>query len=97
MIKNSVGGNVLPLTWEQLIYLVSPAFTERVTQNAAREDVDGVAVFEVRNMDSSARGNKSFLIYGPGCTYKTLDAIAKGVLGDTPSRHAYPIAYWSKR
>jgi hypothetical protein len=63
---------------------------------AARHDVEGVMAFRVEQLDSSQAGHMTFLIYGPGCTYKTVDEIAAGRLGDVPSRFAYPFAYWSK-
>lgn len=95
-LKNMLGGSVDQVSWDILINMVSEDHQRRLTDMAARHDVEGVTAFRVEQMDSSAYATLHFLIYGPGCTYKTIEVLAAGRLGDVPSRFAYPFAYWSK-
>jgi len=53
-----------------------------------------VVVFECLQMDSSSFGKRTALtIGGPENTYKNLDEVKNGRLGDVPSRFQYPTHY----
>lgn len=71
---------------------VRPAIIERL----AREDVDGVVCFTNIALDSSQCGHRTAMIFGPGCTYKTIEECAAGHLGDVPSRFQYPQEFYLK-
>ncbi len=58
--------------------------------NLARKDVDGMVVFENIQMDSSAFGRRTSMIYGSGCTYKKPEDCEGQHLNDLPSQRQYP-------
>lgn len=93
-MKNRIGGTVVQVSWDHLIEMVDKPLRTRMCDLAAREDVDGVVGFRIEQMDSSHHGHVTFAIYGPGCTWKTLEDARR--LGDVPSCFAYPFCYWSK-
>ncbi len=92
-MKNDIGGEIVQVPWDQLIEMVDEGLRTAVCNMAAREGVEGVVCFEVLQMDSSQFGHRTFMCFGPGCTYKD---VPTGHLGDVPSRFAWPVAYWSK-
>lgn len=52
-----------------------------------------IVMFENLQLDSACCGDRAALAVGPGFTYETLDQVAKGVIGDVPSRFKYPVAF----
>lgn len=92
-MKNDIGGEIRQVSWDQLIMMVDENLRTRIAKIADRADVNGVVMFENMQMDSSLCGQRHFMIYGPGCTYKD---VPTGHLGDVPSRFAWPVAYWSR-
>lgn len=75
-----------------------PAETRAALEsNLAREDVDGMIVFENLQMDSSAFGRRTAMIYGPGCTYKKPEDCEGQHLNDLPSQRQYPQYVYRKK
>ncbi len=95
-MKNAIGGDIVKVGYYELLRLASPEIEHLIMAGCTRKGADGYAVFRVEQMDSSAYGKISFMLFGPGCTYKTIDEVAGRHLGQTPSQFAYPFAYWSK-
>lgn len=97
--RNPVSGEVKRMSWNDFKdLLIAPEIVERVQGMLARPcpEAHGVVCYEVLQMDSSQYRHRQFMLFGPGCTYKTIDQAAAGRLGDTPSRFAYPVAYFEK-
>ena len=67
-----------------------------ITLLANNPDTDGLVCFENLQMDSSCFGDRTAVCYGPSRTYKTLEDLSSGRLGDVPSRFKYPRFYWDK-
>jgi hypothetical protein len=90
-LKHPVSGpvQVVPMISE-FLELFDASVRDRIFKNISQPDVSGCVCFEVLQLDSSSRGHRQALIYGPGCTYKTAEEICAGHLGDVPSRFAYP-------
>lgn len=97
-VTNPVSGAVKRLPLAELLAMADEAIRERITGMLARPEPEasGVMCYEVLQMDSSQVGHRSFVVFGPGCTYKDAAEAAKGRLGDVPSRFAYPVAYYEK-
>lgn len=81
---------------ELFLGMFDPSVHAAIESRLARPGVIGVACFENQDFSSSRFGDRTALIYGPGCTIKTRDEIAKQRLGDVPSRFQYPVAYYEK-
>ena len=91
-LSNPVSGRVEQIpTLTKFLDLFHESVTERIHSLVElRDDVAGVCCFEVLQMDSPAFGNRSAVVFGPGCTYKAAEEIVAGHLGSVPSRFAYP-------
>ncbi len=63
---------------------------DRIKQMLERPDVTGMCIYEVLQMDSSAFGCRSAMIFGPGCTSPDAEHATQNHLGSVPSRFAYP-------
>jgi hypothetical protein len=84
------------ITREEFLAQFHDEAQETLIKALARPDVTGVVCFENLQMDSSHFGERSGLVFGPGCTYKLLADVLAGRLGDVPSRFKYPVSYWLK-
>lgn len=62
----------------------------------ARSDVTHLVKFINTMMDSSRLGESTFVVIGPGCTYKTLAEVKSQWLNDLPSERQYPISFYEK-
>lgn len=69
---------------------------EVIRQKLEPQGVAGVACFECVQLDSSHLGERTAMIYGPACTYKTIEEIEGQHLGDLPSQRKYPQNYYQK-
>ena len=94
MPKNSVGGEVEQVSKDHLLEMFDISVQDKLLSNLNRAGVRGMVVFEVLQMDSSCFGNRSAYIFGPSCTYRTLDEMCAIRLGDVPSRFMYPTHYY---
>lgn len=68
----------------------------KIVEMLARDDVAGAIGFENVNMSSSRCGERTSVIYGPGCTYKSLDDVKGKWLYDLPSQRQYPQYAYAK-
>lgn len=78
-----------------LMELADPEIHGALTSILQREDVDGVVVFRNQQMDSSAFGHVTFMIYGPHCTYSAPPE-PNTFVNDLPSQREYAVAYFPK-
>lgn len=76
--------------------LFDPEVRPKIIEMLARDDVDGAICFENILIGSSRCGERSSVIYGPGCTYKTTDDVKGEHLNDLPSERQYPRYLYSK-
>lgn len=56
-------------------------------------DTEAVVVFENQQMDSSAFGDRTAVVVGPGCTIRSVKACKNQHLNDLPSQRQYPVAF----
>ncbi len=68
----------------------------KVREIVQRSDVTHLVKFQNQMLDSSSLGESSFVIIGPGCTFKNLDAVNGKWLKDLPSQRQYPVAFYAK-
>jgi hypothetical protein len=61
-----------------------------------RPGVLGIVCFENLQLDASHAGDRTAVVYGPGCTYKTLEDVLGGHLGDVPNQIKYPTQHHEK-
>lgn len=85
-----------PVTREAFFALFDPSVHAQLAATLDRPATLGIVCFTNLQLDSSECGRRSALIYGKGCTYETLAAVASGRLGDVPSRFQYPTHYFVK-
>lgn len=81
------------ITFERLLKLFDESTHADLRRLAKRPDVSHLVVFENRQLDSSRAGDRTAVIIGPGCSYKTLDAVRGLHLHDLPSQRQYPASY----
>lgn len=84
-------------TFDELLKMFDPRVHDAMKANFGRMDVEGIVVFECLDVDSPHFGKRTALIYGPGCTYKTLMPLAEGCLRNIPETSLYPTFYAEKR
>lgn len=80
-------------SWSEFLELFDPSVHDRLRECARRDGVSHLVCFEVLDLWSSHLGQRTAMTVGPGCTYKDLDAVREGRLGDVPSRFQYPTVY----
>ena len=88
--------NQREVTREQFMELFAENVRPVFNRNLDRPDVLGIVCYENLQMDSSAFGQRTAMIYGPKCSYKTLETTLAGHLDDLPSQRQYPTAYHVK-
>ena len=92
----AVESKLKKITMGKLKELTHVSIHARLEQSLKKEGVDYLVLFENQQFDSSEFGKRSILSVGPTCTYKTLEEVAKGHLGNVPSRFQYPVSYVEK-
>lgn len=87
---------VKKLSWSEFIAQYDPSIHGAIARNRRKEGVSGIATLQCEVMDSSRCGMLSALIYGPGCTFKSVADmdIPQGVyITGLPSSAAFPVNY----
>jgi hypothetical protein len=89
--------NIKSLTWTEFVAHFDSEVHDALELNRKKLGVDGIAVLECHVMDSSKLGRVTALIYGPACTYKSVEQMAENKAGiyvdGLPSSASFPIAY----
>lgn len=78
-----------------LMELADPEIRPALTRMLQHDDVNGIVVFRNQQMDSSAFGHVTFMIYGPHCTYNAPPE-PNTFINDLPSQREYAVAYFPK-
>jgi hypothetical protein len=85
------------LSWAEFVAQFDSSVQDALAANRKKPDVAGIACLECQVMDSSRFGTRTALIYGPGCTFKTLEQMEDlqgGVyITGLPSSAAFPVSY----
>ena len=85
------------LSWKEFIEQFDTDVRASIVSNRKKEGVDGVAMLVCHVLDSSRIGQRTAMIYGPSCTFKSLDMIQeqKGGIYPTglPSSAAFAETY----
>jgi hypothetical protein len=89
--------DVKKLSWQEFIAQYDPSVHDAISANRKKAGVDGVATLQCEVLDSSRCGILTALIYGPGCTYKSVDKMLEIPSGiyttGLPSSAAFPINF----
>jgi hypothetical protein len=89
--------DIKKLTWAEFIAQYDPSIQEAVINARKRPGVVGIVTLKCEVMDSSRCGQLTALIYGPDCTYKSVDHMASRPGGiyvtGLPSSAAFPYNY----
>ena len=88
---------VTKLSWEEFLKQYDSSIHEAITFKRGKKGVTGVVTLQCEVMDSSRCGQITAMIYGPGCTFKTVDDMLKlpGGVYPTglPSSASFPINF----
>ena len=88
---------VKKLSWVEFLKQYDPSVHEAITFVRGKEGVTGVVTLQCEVLDSSRCGQITAIIYGPGCTFKTVDDMLKlpGGVYPTglPSSASFPINF----
>lgn len=96
-MKNMIGGEIRQLSMAEYLALFDESVHGAIKARFEMSGVHGSICCENLQMDSSAFGAKTAMIYGPGCTFNSLRHAAINVrLGTVPSVFQYPVAYYTK-
>lgn len=82
------------ITKTQLLELFDESVRARLESALGKEGVDGLIVYE----DAQIRVQypaRTAVVYGPGCTFKSVETSAKW-LNDLPTMRQYPRCYYQK-
>jgi hypothetical protein len=89
--------DVKELSWKEFIKQYDKEVHEAIINVRKREGVTGVATLQCEVLDSSRCGMLTAMIYGPSCTYKTVDDMLKNPGGvyptGLPSSASFPINF----
>lgn len=89
--------DVKNLSWKEFIAQYDSSVHEAISVNRKKEGVDGIATLQCEVLDSSRCGMLTALIYGPECTYKSVDQMLEypGGIYPTglPSSASFPINF----
>jgi len=83
-------------TFKELLTDFDPSVHGLLEDKMVGSHVEGMIVFENIQMDSSAFGDRSAVIYGPSCTLKSPADVDGKWLGDLPSQRKYPVYFVPK-
>ena len=85
------------LPWAEFIKQFDGSVHAFIASNRKKEGVTGVACLRCQVMDSSRFGQTTALIYGPTCTFKSVEQMEKQQGGiyimGLPSSASFPINY----
>lgn len=95
-IKNSIQGAVTPIDRDTLYSFAHANAVPALTDSLTLPGTDGCVVFENLDFCSPEFGHRTFVVFGPQRTYKTLEELCAGHLGDVPSRFEYATRYYLK-
>jgi hypothetical protein len=84
------------ITCAEMIERFDKSVRKKVENLLNKDGTDGMVLFENQDLSSSHIGEKTGVVFGPARTYKTLNALKVGHLGDVPSRFKYSVAYCLK-
>ncbi len=84
------------LTREELFALFDAEVHGALEHRLAQEHVAGLLVFENLQLDSRELGQRTAVIYGPSCTFKSPAMVEGQHLHDLPSQRQYPVAFYAK-
>ncbi len=96
-VRNAISGTIKKIPWSTLIVMFDASVRDQIVALSNRPHVEGLMVYQCLQLDSTMAGQCAAVIYGPGCTFKTLDHAAQSRLGQVPSQFQYPVAYWPTR
>ena len=66
---------VKKLSWSEFIAQFDESVRDAIAVSRKKDGVDGVVMLVNHVFDSSRFGDKTAMVYGPGCTYKSLQVI----------------------
>jgi hypothetical protein len=89
--------NVEKISWAEFIAQYDPSVQDAVAEARRRPGTVGIATLKCEALDSSRCGQLTALIYGPQCTYKSIDEMSSRPMGiyvnGLPSSAAFPYNY----
>ena len=65
------------LSWSEFIAQFDESIRDTLVTCRKKEGVDGMVMLVNHVMDSSRFGDRTAMIYGPSCTYKSLEMITE--------------------
>ena len=89
--------DVKNLSWAEFIAQYDKSVVEAIAANRKKEGVTGVATLQCEVFDSSRFGDKTAMIYGPACTFKSVQDIVEAAnpggiyVTGLPSSAAFPV------
>lgn len=91
---NTVGGTLRLLAFDTLLKKFEEEFQAPIKNLLTLPGVDGVVMFENPDPSATEYGCRTAAAFGPGRTYKTVEAAASNFLNpESVSRRQYPVAY----
>ncbi len=78
---------------EELLERFEPEVRPVIRERMVTLEASHIVCFENLQMDSSAFGARTAVMVGPTCTYKSVDELREGHLGQVPSMFQYPTCY----
>jgi trehalose utilization protein len=69
------------LSWKEFIEQFAEEVRDRIAANRKRAGVDGMAMLVCHVLDSSKIGERVVLMYGPSCTFQTLEMLQSMTAG----------------
>ena len=89
--------DVKKISWKDFLAQYDPSIRDAITENRWKVGVDGIVTLQCEVLDSSRCGMLTAMIYGPGCTYKSVEDMLKNPGGiyptGLPSSAAFPINF----
>jgi len=84
------------ISFEELLALFDESVHRQLREVFSLPITTGMVVFENQQMDSSRFGERTAVIVGPECTYKTVQECEGRHLHDLPSQRQYATYYTEK-
>jgi hypothetical protein len=89
--------DVKKLSWKEFIAQYDSKVVDAIAKNRMKPGVTGIVTLQCEVLDSSRCGMKTALIYGPECTYKSVDQMLENKGGvyvtGLPSSASFPVNY----
>jgi hypothetical protein len=89
--------DVKNISWPEFIKQYDPSIQDAVANARRNPKATGIATLQCEVMDSSQFGDLFALIYGPECTYKSIENMLENSGGiyvtGLPSSASFPINY----